>query len=58
VFAKAGLQAGDIVTAVDGKPFRAIDDAADLYARAGSMKSASVAIVRAGKPQTLRVVIQ
>ena len=58
VFAKAGLQAGDVVTAVDGKPLRTIDDAADLYARAGSMKAASVAIVRAGKPQTLRVVIQ
>jgi hypothetical protein len=58
VFAKAGLVAGDVVTAVDGKPLRTIDDAADLYARAGSMKSANVQIVRAGKPQTLRVVIQ
>ena len=58
VFAQAGLQPGDVVTAVNGKPLRTIDDAADLYARAGSMKSASVAIVRAGKPQTLRVVIQ
>jgi hypothetical protein len=58
VFAKAGLSAGDVVTAVDGKPLRSIDDAADLYARAGSMKSASVQIVRAGKPQTIRIAIQ
>jgi hypothetical protein len=58
VFAKAGLVAGDIVTAVNGKPLRTIDDAADLYARAGSMKSANVQILRAGKPQTLRIAIQ
>ncbi len=58
VFGKAGLEAGDIVTAVDGKPLRTIDDAADLYARAGSMRAANVQILRAGKPQTLRISIQ
>lgn len=58
VFAKAGLASGDIVTAVDGKPLRTLDDAADLYARAGAMKSANVQVMRAGKPQTLRVTIQ
>lgn len=58
VFAKAGLAAGDVVTAVDGKPLRSIDDAADLYARAGGMKSATVQIVRNGKPQVLRIAIQ
>lgn len=58
IFAKAGLQTGDTITAVDGKPLKTIDDAADLYARAGSMKKASVQIVRAGKPQTLQISIQ
>ena len=58
VFAKAGLVPGDVVTAIDGKPLRTIDDAADLYARAGSMRSATVQLVRAGKPQTLRIAIQ
>ena len=58
LFSKAGLQVGDIVTAVDGKPLKTIDDAADLYARAGSMTRASVQILRAGKPQTLRIAIQ
>jgi serine protease Do len=58
VFTKAGLQVGDTVTAIDGKPLKTIDDAADLYARAGSMTRASVQILRAGKPQTLRIAIQ
>jgi hypothetical protein len=58
VFAKAGLATGDVIVAVDGKPMRSLDDAADLYARAGSMKSATVQILRAGKPQTLRIAIQ
>jgi len=58
VFAKAGLLAGDVVTSVNNKPLRTIDDAADLYARAGGMKSATVQLVRAGKPQTIRISIQ
>lgn len=58
VFAKAGLQVGDVVTSIDGKPLKSIDDAADLYARAGGMKSATVQIVRAGAPKTLRIAIQ
>jgi S1-C subfamily serine protease len=58
VFAKAGLQAGDTITAVDGKPLRTLDDAANLYARAGSIKNASVTVSRDGKSQTLRVAIQ
>lgn len=58
VFAKAGLRVGDTVTAVDGRPLRTIDDAADLYARAGSMKHVTVQVVRAGKPQALHVAIR
>ena len=58
VFTKAGLQVGDVITAIDGRPLKTIDDAADLYARAGSMTRASVQILRAGKPLTLRISIQ
>lgn len=58
IFAKAGLLAGDVVVSVDGQPMQTIDDAADLYARAGNMKQSNVQILRAGKEQTLRVAIQ
>ncbi|MBA3456444.1 MAG: PDZ domain-containing protein [Deltaproteobacteria bacterium] len=58
VFAKAGLRSGDVITAVDGAPLTSIDDAADLYIRAGSVKTANVQLLRAGKPMTLRLAIQ
>lgn len=58
VFAKAGLRRGDIVTAVDGQPVRSIDDAAELYVRAANTKAANIQVLRAGKPLTLRVLIQ
>jgi len=58
LFARAGLVTGDTITAIDGKPLRSIDDAADLYARAGGMKAATVQLVRAGKPHTLRLEIK
>src|SRR5262249_45966071 len=58
LFAKAGLKNGDVVTAVDNQPMRALDDAANLHARAVAAKSLTLAITRAGKPMTLRVVIQ
>ena len=58
LFAKAGLQAGDLVSAVDGAPLRSLDDAANLSAKAGTARAVSVAVVRAGKPLTLRVTIQ
>ncbi len=58
VFAKAGLVAGDLVTSVDGKPLRSLDDAADLYARASKARSMNAQLVRGGKPVALRVAIQ
>jgi len=54
---KAGLVKGDIITAVDGKPLRSFDDAADLYARLPTAKAATVVVQRAGKPVTLKVAI-
>ena len=58
VFAKAGLRNGDVITSVDGQPVKSIDDAADLYIRAGSAKTANVQLLRATKPMTLRLAIQ
>jgi membrane-associated protease RseP (regulator of RpoE activity) len=58
LFAAAGLLVGDTILAVDGRPIRSLDDAADLYARGGTMKRATVQLTRAGKPLTLRVTIQ
>ena len=58
LFAKAGLHAGDVISTVDGQPLRSLDDAATLYARAPGMKSVTLAVIRAGKPLTLRVAIQ
>ena len=58
MFARAGLRAGDVITAVDGKPMRGLDDAAELYAQASSLRAVSLQVVRGGKPVTLRVSIQ
>ena len=55
---RAGLRAGDVITAVDGAPLRSLDDAANLYAAAASLRAVSVQVVRAGAPLTLRVAIQ
>ena len=58
VFAKVGLRAGDVVTAVDGQAMRSIDDAADVYVRASTARNITVQLVRAGKPATLKLSIQ
>ena len=58
IFARAGLRAGDVVTAVDGAPLRSLDAAANLYARASSTKALTAQIVRGGSPMTLHVAIQ
>ncbi len=58
ILAKVGLRAGDVLTAVDGKPLRSLDDAASLYARVGTARSATLSVLRAGKPVTLKVTIR
>lgn len=55
LLAKAGLLAGDLITSINGQPLRSLDDAANLYACAGSMKAATIQLQRAGKPVTLRL---
>lgn len=58
IFERAGLRAGDVITAVDGIRPRSIDDAANLYARASSARAMSAQILRNARPATLHVVIQ
>ena len=58
IFQRAGLRTGDVISSVDGVRLRSIDDAANLYARASTARAFTAQIVRAGKPLTLRVVIQ
>jgi hypothetical protein len=58
LLAKAGLRAGDVITSINNQPLRSLDDAANLYARAGSMKVATIVFQRAGKPMMLRLTIQ
>jgi membrane-associated protease RseP (regulator of RpoE activity) len=58
LLAKAGLRAGDVITSINSQPLRSIDDAANLYARAGSMTAATIQIQRAGKPMSLRLAFQ
>jgi membrane-associated protease RseP (regulator of RpoE activity) len=58
LFAKVGLRAGDVIATVDGQPLHSLDDAASLYARAATVKTLTLAVIRAGKPLTLRVTIQ
>lgn len=55
---KIGLRKGDVVTYVDGQPLRSLDDAASLYARAGTVRNTTLQVVRDGKLVTLRVAIQ
>lgn len=55
---KIGLRKGDVVTYVDGKPLRSLDDAANLYARAGSVRATTLQVVRDGKLVTLQVAIR
>lgn len=58
ILARLGLQNGDVLTAVDQQRLRSLDDAASLYARAGSTKAATLHVLRGGKPMTLRVTIR
>jgi len=58
ILGKLGLEKGDILTAVDNQPLHSLDDAASLYARAGTAKAATLHILRGGKPTTLKVTIR
>ncbi|HEU4613851.1 MAG TPA: PDZ domain-containing protein, partial [Kofleriaceae bacterium] len=55
---RIGLRKGDVITSIDGQPLRSLDDAANLYARASSLRAATIQVTRAGQPITLRVAIR
>lgn len=58
ILGKLGLEKGDVLTAVDNQPLHSLDDAASLYARAGTAKAATLHILRGGKATTLKVTIR
>jgi type II secretory pathway component PulC len=58
LFARVGLRAGDVITAVDNQPMHSLDDAATLYARAASARNVTLHVVRSDKPISLHVAIQ
>lgn len=56
--AKAGIQAGDVITAVDGQP---VKDSRDLAKKIAAMKpgsSASIALIRDGSEKTVSVTLE
>ena len=55
--AKAGLKAGDVVTAIDGQPVRELGKLRNLVAMKGAGKTADLAIIRGGADRTLSVVL-
>lgn len=57
-FWKLGLRDGDIVTAIDGKPLRTLDDAAAAYVRLGAATKLAVDVERAGARGTLRFALK
>lgn len=57
-FWRLGLRGGDVVTAIDGKPLRTLDDAAAAYVRLGAARQLAVEVERAGARGTLRFALQ
>jgi general secretion pathway protein C len=53
-FREAGLQAGDVLTAVDGTPVRSVGDAAALARRLAGGR-ATLTLERGGRPVTVRI---
>ena len=54
---KAGVKAGDVITAVDGEPVTDPHELAKRIAALGPKKTATLAIVRNGSPMTLDVTL-
>lgn len=57
-FWKLGLRGGDIVTAIDGKPLRTLDDAAAAYVKLGSAQKLAVDVERGNARGTLRFTLK
>ena len=57
-FFTLGLRSGDVVTAIDGKPLRSLDDAAAAYARLGSARQLAIDVDRGTARGTLRFALK
>ncbi len=55
---KAGLQAGDVITAAGGKPMRTVDELREQLRASCGSKSVRLDIVRRGKPMTVEAQIE
>lgn len=53
LFTKLGIRSGDIITGVNGKPIRSVDDALKFYQNLKSTSNVNVQIRRRGREQTL-----
>jgi general secretion pathway protein C len=58
VFRRMGLRNGDILTGVDGRPIRSIDDALSLYHGLKGSDQLSLEISRRGRPRTINYQIR
>ena len=52
-----GLKAGDVITAIDGKAVKNLDDFDALYAKTTVGQRLRIAVERSGKPQSLSVIL-
>ncbi|HLY09149.1 MAG TPA: PDZ domain-containing protein [Planctomycetota bacterium] len=55
--AKGGLQTGDVITAVDGRPIDSMQELAPIMAAAGPGTSVKVDVIRDGKKKTMTIVL-
>jgi serine protease Do len=55
--AKAGLRAGDIITAIDGKPISSAADVIDTVSARSIGSKVGVQVLREGKPENVRVAL-
>jgi type II secretion system protein C len=56
-FEKLGLQVGDIVRAVNGRPLRSVNDTKRLHQQLRKMKAVQVEVTRGGQVETLQYAV-
>jgi serine protease Do len=55
--AKAGLRPGDVITSINGKPIATASDVVDTVSAQSIGSTVTVKVVRAGKPEDVRVTV-
>jgi len=58
IFSQMGLRSGDIITSVDGRHIRSVDDAFDLYRNLQSSSHVTLELKRRGRPITMNYTIR